>query len=194
MKETDGKDPGKEPGGAEGAKEPGGAEGAAAAYAQWLEGCERMTQAWLRMTPHPEAWMEMMPRTAQGRAFTDAVRGMMDAAGAAGWPPAAGATPPGDQGGGADPFAQWRAELRDLAMRSWSTMMTNAVNTPGYAEAMGTMLGTSAAAAEPFEKAVESTMSRTLHRMNMPTRADITKLLERLTHIEKRLDDLAAER
>ncbi len=164
-------------------KEPGGADGATKAYAQWLEACERMTQAWLRMTPHPEAWLEMMPQTAQGRAFTDAVRGMVNAA-----------APRGDQAGGADPYAQWAAELRDLAMRSWSTMMANAVNTPGYAQGMGTMLGTYAAVGEPFEKALESSMSRTLHQLNMPTRADITKLLERLTHIEKRLDDLAAER
>ncbi len=154
-------------------KETERADGAATAYEQWMEGYERMTEVWLRM----------MSQAGQGRAFTESMRGVMDAA-AAGGPPG---SPP------ADAFAAWR-DMRDKTMQSWSTMMTNAVNTPGYAEAMGTMLGAYAATGEPFEKTMEAAMSRTLHRMNMPTRADVTKVLERLTHIEKRLDDLAAER
>ncbi len=155
-----------------------GAERAANAYTQWLESCERLTDVWLRM----------MADARQGRGFTEAMRGMMDAAASAG-----GAAPAGGPQSGADAFAAWR-DMRDRTVQSWSTMMANAVNTPGYAEAMGSMLGANAAMGEPLEKAVEASMSRTLHQMNMPTRSDITKVLERLTHIEKRLDDLAAER
>ncbi len=59
-----------------------GAERAASAYAQWLEGCERLTDVWLRM----------MSEAGQGRAFTDAMRGVMDATANAG-----GAARPGDQ-------------------------------------------------------------------------------------------------
>ncbi len=158
-------------------KETDGAERATNAYAQWLEGCERMTDVWLRM----------MSDARQGRGFTDAVRGMMDAA------PGGGAAPAGGPPSGADAFAAWR-DMRDRTVQSWSTMMANAVNTPGYAEAMGTMLGANAAMGEPFQKAMEASMSRALHQINMPTRSDITKVLERLTHIEKRLDDLAAAR
>ncbi len=155
-----------------------GAERAANAYAQWLEGCERMTDVWLRM----------MSDARQGRAFTDAMRGMMDAAATGG-----AAAQAGGPQVGADAFAAWR-DMRDRTVQSWYTMMANAVNTPGYAEAMCAMLGANAAMGEPFQKAIEASMSRALHQMNMPTRSDVTKVLERLTHIEKRLDDLAAER
>ena len=160
-------------------KETDGADRAASAYTQWLAGCEQLTDVWLRM----------MADARQGRGFTDAMRSFMDAAASVGGV-AAGA---GGPQSGADAFAAWR-DMRDRTVQSWSTMMANAVNMPGYAEAMGTMLGANAAMGEPFEKAMESSMTRALHRMNMPTRSDITKVLERLTHIEKRLDDLDAER
>ena len=151
-------------------------------YAQWMENYERMGEAWLRLTP----WAE------QGRAFHDTMRGMMNAAQSSGWPMPGANAAAGGQPDGADMFAAWRT-MRDSAMQSWASTMSNMVNTPGYAEAMGTMLGAYAAMGEPFEKAMEQGMSRALHGMNMPTRADITQVLERLTHIEKRLDDLAAQ-
>ena len=45
----------------------------------------------------------------------------------------------------------------------------------------------------PFRKAIETTMTQALTKLNMPTRADVTSLAERLTNIEMRLDDLEAK-
>ena len=44
----------------------------------------------------------------------------------------------------------------------------------------------------PFRKAVEKAMTQVLVNLNMPTRADVISLAERLTNIEMRLDDLDA--
>ena len=55
------------------------------------------------------------------------------------------------------------------------------------------MLDAWLAASGPFRKAMEDTMTQTLTQMNFPTRDDLTRIAERLTHIEMRLDDLDAK-
>jgi hypothetical protein len=45
----------------------------------------------------------------------------------------------------------------------------------------------------PFRKAMETSMTQSLSNLQMPTRADVTRLAERLTNIEMRLDDLDAK-
>lgn len=77
----------------------GETQSAAAAYDEWLAGCQRTSAAWLRMSTE----------VGTGRHFSDRMRGLMDAAGAA---PEAG--PPG-----AEAFAGWR-DLRDPAVQAWS--------------------------------------------------------------------------
>ena len=44
----------------------------------------------------------------------------------------------------------------------------------------------------PFRKTIETGMAQTLAELNLPTRDDITRIAERLTNIEMRLDDLDA--
>lgn len=48
----------------------------------------------------------------------------------------------------------------------------------------------SAAALAPFQQTIEATMTQVLTQLNMPTRTDITKLGERLDHLESRLDEI----
>jgi hypothetical protein len=48
----------------------------------------------------------------------------------------------------------------------------------------------SAAAQTPFQQSLEATMAQVLTQLNMPTRTDITKLGERLDHLESRLDEI----
>ena len=45
----------------------------------------------------------------------------------------------------------------------------------------------------PFRKVIEAAMTQVLANLNMPTRDDVTRLAERLTNIEMRLDDLDAK-
>lgn len=91
-----------------------------------------------------------------------------------------------------DPFGPWKS-MRDAGMETWSKMMIDLVNSEAYAQANGALLDAYLTASAPFRKAIETTMTQVLTQLNMPTRADITGLAERLTNIEMRLDDLDAK-
>ena len=83
--------------------------------------------------------------------------------------------------------------MRDSGVESWSKTMIELVNTETFARAMGTTLDAWLATSGPLHKAIENAMTRVLTGLNMPTRADVTALAERLTNIELRLDDLEAK-
>jgi hypothetical protein len=83
--------------------------------------------------------------------------------------------------------------MRDASMDSWAKTMIQFVNTDAYAQATATMLETCLTNSVQFRKALEAAMTHVLTNLNMPTRADITGLAERLTNIELRLDDLEAK-
>jgi len=83
--------------------------------------------------------------------------------------------------------------LRDANMDAWSKTMIQLVNTEAYAQATATLLDTWLTGSVQFRKALEAAMTQVLTNLNMPTRADVTGLAERLTNIEVRLDDLEAK-
>ncbi len=83
--------------------------------------------------------------------------------------------------------------LRDANLDAWSKMMIDLVNTDAYAKTTGTMLDVWLSNSAPFRKALESALGQALASLNMPTRADVIGLAERLTNIEIRLDDLDAK-
>src|SRR5438034_4789543 len=88
-----------------------------------------------------------------------------------------------------DPMATWRA-ARDASLESWSKMMIEFVNSEAYSQATSQWLDTYLAYSQPFQRAIDTTMTQVLTGLNMPIRADVTILAERLTNIEVRLDDL----
>lgn len=88
-----------------------------------------------------------------------------------------------------DPFAPWRV-TRDAAMEMWSRLMIDFVNSEAYSQATSRWLDTYLTLSQPFQHAMETTMTQVLTRLNMPTRADITSLAARMNNIETRLDDL----
>lgn len=83
--------------------------------------------------------------------------------------------------------------MRDASLDAWAKMMTELVNTDAYAEAQGAMLDTWLANSGPFRQAMENAMSQTMANLNLPSRDDISRLAERLTNIEMRLDDMDAK-
>jgi hypothetical protein len=83
--------------------------------------------------------------------------------------------------------------LRDANLDTWSKMMIELVNSDAYACATGTMLDTWLSNSAPFREALESALTQVLTKLNLPTRADVIGLAERLTNIELRLDDLDAK-
>ena len=90
-----------------------------------------------------------------------------------------------------DPFGTWKA-MRDTNMDAWSKAMIEFVNSDAYSQATSAILDSYLTMSQPFQRAIESTMTRVLTGLNMPTRADVTSLAERLTNLEMRLDDLDA--
>jgi uncharacterized protein HemX len=83
-------------------------------------------------------------------------------------------------------------EMRDANMDTWAKMMTEYVNTEAYAESTGAMLDAWLTSSGPLRKAMESSMTKALAQLNLPSRDDITGIAQRLTNIEMRLDDLDA--
>jgi hypothetical protein len=90
-----------------------------------------------------------------------------------------------------DPTGMFKG-LRDAHLDAWSKVMTQLVNSDAYSQATGTMLDAWLTTSTPFRKLLEKTMTQVLTNLNLPTRADVIGLAERLTHIEMRLDDLEA--
>ena len=84
-------------------------------------------------------------------------------------------------------------EMRDANMGPWAKMMVDFVNTEAYAESTGAMLDAWLTSSGPFRKVMETSMAHSMAQLNLPTRDDITRLAERLTNIEMRLDDLDAK-
>jgi hypothetical protein len=91
-----------------------------------------------------------------------------------------------------DPFEMWRG-MRDSALDVWAKAMVQAVNTDAYAMATGKTLELYLTAVAPFRELYEKMVTQALQQSNMPTRSDVVSLAERLTNIERRLDDLDAK-
>jgi hypothetical protein len=90
-----------------------------------------------------------------------------------------------------DPTGMFKT-MRDTSMESWSRLLIDFVNSEPYAKATAVMLDTWLGNSLPFRKAMEGAMKQTLGNLQMPTREDVSGLAERLTQIERRLDDLEA--
>jgi hypothetical protein len=91
-----------------------------------------------------------------------------------------------------DPFGFWKT-ARDSNLEAWSKLMIDIVNSDEYARATGTMLEQSLATSQPFRDAVEKSMTQSLAILNMPSRAEVVSIAERLVNVEMRLDDLDAK-
>ncbi len=83
--------------------------------------------------------------------------------------------------------------IRDANMETWSKMMIESVNTDAYARVTAEMLDAWLSNSTPFRKAIEAAMTKALGNLNMPSRAEVISLAERLTNIEMRLDDMEAK-
>ena len=74
--------------------------------------------------------------------------------------------------------------MRDTNMDAWAKMMVQLVNTDAYAESTGAMLDAWLTSSGPFRKVMEDSMAKTLEQLNLPSRDDVSRIAERLTHIE----------
>src|SRR5690349_8657100 len=94
-----------------------------------------------------------------------------------------------------DPFGLMTImkQTRDTNLEMWSKFMIDIVNTDEYAQATGRALAQSLAASQPARQALERSMTSTLQALNMPSRAEVISIAERLINVEMRLDDLDAK-
>lgn len=83
--------------------------------------------------------------------------------------------------------------MRDAGMEHWSKVMTEFVNSDAYAVANAEMLNAWLTNSSPFRLAMETAVNQSLAAMNIASRDDFTRLADRLTNIEMRLDDLDAK-
>lgn len=90
-----------------------------------------------------------------------------------------------------DPFGLWK-QSQQAMLESWSKSMTDAVNTDAYAETTGRMFDSYLTVSAPLRKAIDQTMTQLWNQLNLPSRAEVVSLAERMTNIELRLDDLDA--
>jgi hypothetical protein len=98
---------------------------------------------------------------------------------------------PSDKGAPFDPLGFWRS-AQDATLDTWSKSMIELVNSQPYAEATARMMDTYLSMSIPMRKMLTQTMEQALGEFNMPTRAEVVSIAERMTNIEMRLDDLDA--
>jgi len=90
-----------------------------------------------------------------------------------------------------DPVGTWRT-IRDANLDAWAKGMATMVNTETFSKALGAQLDTMLAASAPMQKMVSQYMEAYLAQANMPSRAEVISLAQRMTNIEMRLDDMDA--
>ncbi len=83
--------------------------------------------------------------------------------------------------------------MRDAGIDDWSKMMTEIVSSDAYAEANAEMLNAWLTSSAPFRKSMETAVNQSLAALNLASRDDYTRLAERMTNIEMRLDDMDAK-
>ncbi len=81
-----------------------------------------------------------------------------------------------------DPMAAWRSFITQ-SEQQWNAFLNQAMGSEQYSQSLGRFMETYAT----MQKTMADTMGRYLGALNMPTRADIMTLGDRLAMIEDRL-------
>ena len=88
-----------------------------------------------------------------------------------------------------DPLAQM-IQFYDTYAKSWSDVMSNAVASKGFAEAMGQQMEGGLEALTLWRKQMGGIFEQYLQQMSLPTRSQVISLAERLTNVEMAIQDL----
>lgn len=90
----------------------------------------------------------------------------------------------------ANPDRQTAAEAW---LEAWAKMMNDVVSGEDFARWMNQYLAAYLEAAAPVRRQLEKAMQGLLRQWNVPTQSDLVDLAERLTNLERRVDDLDAK-
>ena len=88
-----------------------------------------------------------------------------------------------------DPLTAAR-KMRDAGFDSWAKATQQITSSEEYARAMNALSQPGLLATALLRKVVEKAMVQFLARLNLPSRADVSAISQRLTRIEMVLDDL----
>jgi len=83
--------------------------------------------------------------------------------------------------------------MRDASLESWSKMMIELVNSEAYSKTTAQELDSYLTLSQPLRHLIDISTTQVLAKLNMPQRADVTRIAERLTNLEIRLDDMDAK-
>ena len=83
-------------------------------------------------------------------------------------------------------------DARDAAMEAWAKVTLQMTSSHEYQRLQGAISKPTLLAVALYRKAADAAMSGILANLNMPSRAEVLQLSQRLTHIEMALDDLGA--
>jgi hypothetical protein len=89
-------------------------------------------------------------------------------------------------------LSQIFSRAQDAWLGGWSKVSNRAVESDTINTLTGRSLNAYLRTMEPLQHLLEKTFEQTLHRMQMPTRAELSSLSSRMTNIEKKLDDITA--
>ncbi|HSD52427.1 MAG TPA: hypothetical protein VLG48_13565 [Candidatus Methylomirabilis sp.] len=91
--------------------------------------------------------------------------------------------------GGPDGLAQWK-KFMDDSVEAWSKVLGEAMQTEGFAAAMGKFLEQYLNTVGPMRKALHSSSEEFLRNMNLPSRKQITDLAGQVVSLEIRTEAL----
>jgi hypothetical protein len=94
--------------------------------------------------------------------------------------------------GGSEQVLETMRAVRDNGMEAWARATIRVTSSSAYARLSGLLSQPGLIAAAVVRKVTETSMSGLLARLNMPSRADVFALSQRLTHIQMAVDDLGA--
>jgi polyhydroxyalkanoic acid synthase PhaR subunit len=90
---------------------------------------------------------------------------------------------------GPDSLAQWK-KFMDESIEAWSKVLGQAMETEGFAAAMGKFLEQYLSTVGPMRKALQSSNEEIFRTMNLPSRTQVTGLASQVIALEARLEPL----
>ena len=144
-------------------------------FDMWRKQLEESTQAWTRMVSQAPAAAAPPP---DPMAFWRPVLNQ----GLEQWARMFAQTPASP-----DLMAQWKQFL-DQWIEAWSRVLGQAMNTEGFAQAMGRSLEGWLATQAPLKKAGDQALEQTLQSLNVASRTQLTSVAKQIVELEERLE------
>jgi polyhydroxyalkanoate synthesis regulator phasin len=103
-------------------------------------------------------------------------------------------TPPNAKKNPFDPLGlfSWMRPIQDAWLDGMTKLLNQAVQSPEVSRATGSYSDAYLKMMEPFQQYISASVARTMQHLQLPTRSEINNLANRITQLEKRIDDLVA--